>query len=222
MNKPEIIIFDWDNTLVNSKENLFLSFRQTLQYFGLPPIDKDECHSLFKHHKNSFFPKFFGENYTKAVNYFNQELYKLSNQRPEALPGAFELLSFLKEQKIPLLLVSNKTNRALKNELCGLGWEDFFDVTVGSGDSIRDKPYHNPVFFAISLSTAEKVKERWFIGDTPTDWLAAIGSGCKPIALWEDPKTSMPGDERLLFPEPISYFKSCEDLQKNMQLLFSK
>jgi len=38
-----------------------------------------------------------------------------------------------------------------------MGWEDFFEVIIGSGDSIKLKPSHNPVLPTLSLCGAENI-----------------------------------------------------------------
>ena len=58
-----------------------------------------------------------------------------------------------------------------------MGWEDFFEVIIGSGDSITLKPSHNPVLLALSICGAENIDNRWFAGDAPTEWLCAARSG---------------------------------------------
>lgn len=178
--KPEAIIFDWDNTLVDTIPHIHFARNATLEKFlsnQLPPETKILSSSGSR---QSFFSQF-GAEAEEAGNFFF-ESYKLSTLNGVSpLADAIEVLKCLEETEIPLIIVSNKLNVLLNKEVNDLGWEKYFKKIIGSKDAPRDKPHPDPIFMALESIGVKPSPKVWLIGDSTIDVKCAFNANCLPI-----------------------------------------
>ncbi len=190
--KPKAIIFDWDNTLVNTWPVIHAALHDTFTEMGHKPWTLQETKERVKKSMRDSFPELFGEGWQKAGQLY-QDRYKARHlEMLEALPGAVELLTLAVEHGIPTLVVSNKKGHTLRAEVKHLGWDKYFSSVVGSDDAARDKPHPDPVHLALSHLEMPAGPEIWFVGDSEVDLEAAAAAGCTPI-LFGDFAPTRPG-----------------------------
>lgn len=180
---PTAVLFDWDNTLVDTWKTIFYAVNDTLLAFGLEPWTEDQALIKIQHSGREAFPKLFGDQAKEAQRYF----YKIIEQDNLAglnpMPEAQELLVVLQKLEIPTGIVSNKNKRFLSKEVSHLGWDDYFGVLVGAGDTVRDKPAADPILFALEKLEVPASSNVWMVGDAPVDWDCAHAAGCQAIAI---------------------------------------
>lgn len=185
---PKAILFDWDNTLVETMGVINDAFNHTLSHFGHPPIDIEVTRNTPPRSARETFSLYFGLEAQKALDIFYDYMHALPiHARFTLLPGALDTIPKLATLGIPMAVVSNKKGDLLRLEVGHLGWDRFFTVTVGSGDAIRDKPSPDPVHLALSHLNQAPGQDVWFIGDSHIDWECAQASGCRPISLHTTP-----------------------------------
>ncbi len=181
--KPKAIIFDWDNTLIDSWTVILDALNFTFLSFGKKPWSLNQAKKKVRKSLRDSFPELFGKNWEEAAEIFYKrfEDIHISNLKP--MNGAQKMLSQLLEQNIFMGVVSNKNGTLLRKEVCHLGWEKYFRSLVGASDAIRDKPSTEPVNLALSNYKYKNDNNIWFVGDSDIDMECAIKSKLIPILL---------------------------------------
>ena len=94
----------------------------------------------------------------------------------EPCPGIYSVLSFLKNNNIPMALVSNGLGKGYGLDIVekfGLG--QYFDQTIFREDINKSKPNPEPILLAIERLKGEKAHYNdviWYVGDRHKDVLA--------------------------------------------------
>ena len=177
---PEIVIFDWDNTLVNAWEPIHYAIQATLTKFNKPTWPISETKIRIHRSIRDTIPKYFPESSIEEVSTVYREAYKEVQDKIEPLAHALDIIQFFKARNVFISIISNKQNILLNKEIDKLNWTKYFDIILGAGDLAEDKP---------SKITVEEVlkhyksptKNIWFIGDSPTDMETAYNTNCLPI-----------------------------------------
>jgi phosphoglycolate phosphatase len=213
---PKAVLFDWDNTLVDSLGIVHDALNYTFVQFGLPQWTFEEVqikiHRSFRNSISSLFPI----NEQEALKVYRDRYVTLSTDL-KPFPMAEEVLSLLKRNKIHTALVSNKTAPILREEVKKLGWDHYFIKIVGSGDLDHDKPEPITVHHALEDSNIVPNQHHvWFIGDSVTDMETAHNAKCVPVFFGSDDHNC----ERYAHCRPTIHFpdhqKLLDHLKKHM------
>lgn len=180
---PRAILFDWDNTLVDTWSVIHAALEPTFEAMGMTPWTLDECRQRVRGSARDEFPRLFGERTPEATRLFYERFEATHLELLRELPGAGELLAGLAAEGIALGVVSNKRGTTLRKEAAHIGWDRHFRRLVGATDAPRDKPAPDPVFLALGIDRPPAEGEVWFVGDTDIDMLCAVRSGCVPVLL---------------------------------------
>lgn len=182
---PKAIIFDWDNTLVNTWPLIHKALHQTFVKHGVTPWTLEETKARVAHSLRDSFPVLFGERWEEAGRDY-QSFYRSTHLNElEALPLSEDVLKFLNGQGVYLAIVSNKKGESLRAEAKAIGWDKYFSKMVGSLDAARDKPYPDPVYMALEGSGIAPGEDVWFVGDTAVDLECAKATHCVPVLYGE-------------------------------------
>lgn len=184
LSRPRAILFDWDNTLVDTWTVIHAALVPTFEAMGIAPWTLEECRQRVRGSARDEFPKLFGERTPEATKLFYDHFEATHLELLRELPDAGTLLAGLAGQGTYLGVVSNKRGTTLRKEAAHIGWDGHFRRLVGATDAARDKPAPDPVILALSErgggSTGSDV---WFVGDTDIDMLCAVNAGCTPVLL---------------------------------------
>ncbi len=186
--RPRALLFDWDNTLVDSWGAIHHALKETFVAMGREPWTLDETRARVRRSARESFPAIFGARADAAAEIFYRafENDHLNNLR--ACEGADRLLRGLAEGALfYLAVVSNKRGDLLRREAAHLGWDGYFGRLVGALDAARDKPAAEAVEMALAESGLVPGIHVWFVGDTDIDMLCAVEAGCLPVLLRPDP-----------------------------------
>jgi phosphoglycolate phosphatase len=181
--RPQAILFDWDNTLVDSWATIHEALNITMAAMGKPVWSVDQTRARVRLSLRESFPRHFGERWKEAQQIYLDKFRAIHLDRLTALPGRGELLRSLAGEGIFLGVVSNKTGALLRLEAGRIGWSEFFGSIIGAGDASADKPDAAPVLLALERSGIAAGDEVWFVGDTGVDMECARNSGCVPVLL---------------------------------------
>ncbi|MGE5515823.1 MAG: HAD family hydrolase [Bacteroidota bacterium] len=205
---PRAIVFDWDNTLVDSWACIQESYNMTFRHFGMPEWNLDETQANVAASMRDSFPQMFGERWPEARDVFTRsfESIHLSHLRP--LPGADDMLRDLRAAGIYLGVVSNKRGGFLRKEAGILGWTDLFGALVGADDAEADKPAPAPVHLVLQGSGVEAGASVWFAGDSHIDLQCAVNSGCIPVLMRPEPPR--PGE--FMAHPPVYHLENCASM----------
>ena len=168
------VIFDLDQTLIDSKDAHLAALIDGLEREGYPTkiewvygytsdnivrynfkdIPEDILEKIVSHKKKVL------SNYLKLI---------------KVLPGAVELLKFLRKKKIKIVLVTNNTHKEINEIIEEVGLNGYFDNIIGKEDA-EPKPSPHPVIKAIR-DINFPLEEIIYIGDSDTDIEAAKAAG---------------------------------------------
>jgi phosphoglycolate phosphatase len=175
---PHKIIFDFDNTLVDTMPVIYKAFNHTLNTFNLPSWSVTELQNRVKFSPRDFLPTLVGEENAEKASAVFLEHYQKCKENILPLPGAEKLLKFCKSCGIKLYIISNKRGYVLRDEVENLDWQPYFENIVGSEDFIHDKPHPRIVEYTIGELGR---KDIWFVGDSDVDIKCGVESGCYSI-----------------------------------------
>jgi len=206
--RPRAILFDWDNTLVDSWLCIQESYNRTFRHFGMAEWDMAETRANVAKSLRDSFPSMFGDRWEEAreVFYRSFEDIHLSHLRP--LPGAAAMLEEFVAHGIHLGVVSNKMGDYLRTEAEILGWTGHFGRLVGATDAAADKPDPAPVHLALGGVGIAPGPDVWFVGDSAVDLKCGVNSGCVPVLL--RPEAPEPGE--FADCRPLYHLAGCGEL----------
>ncbi len=183
MNRPQAVLFDWDNTLVDSWPCIIEALSVTLTAMGHTPWTPEECHVRVALSLRESFPPLFGERWQEAQGIFYDTFARIHLDRLKPFPESHPLLAGLRDMGIYCAVVSNKTGHYLRAEAEHLGWTEYFAALIGAGDAPRDKPAREPVEMALVGSGIAVGSQVWFVGDAAVDMQCAQATGCIAVRL---------------------------------------
>lgn len=206
---PKAILFDWDNTLVDSWAIIHHAMTATFDAMGQRPWTMEETRRNVRKSARDSFPALFGARAEEATAAFYRTYEADHLAQLRALPGVEEMLAALAAADgLRLGVVSNKRGRLLRLEAAKLGWDRYFDSLVGANDAARDKPAPEVVEFALAGSGVAPGPHVWFVGDTDIDMLCAHNSGCSAVLL----RAERPADDEFSGLSPVRHVSDCKSL----------
>lgn len=213
--RPRAIIFDWDNTLVDSWATIHEALNYLMRAMGMPEWTMADTREKVRLSLREAFPMYFGDRWEEARDIYLERFRAIHLDRLTALPGRDALVRGLAAQDIYLGVVSNKTGGLLRREVDRIGWSELFGRVIGAGDAAADKPAPEPVHLALGPSGVLAGADVWFVGDTGVDMECALNAGCVPVLLGEEAGSGEFADfpPRLSFRDEQAFFSSVEGLR---------
>lgn len=187
--RPRAILFDWDNTLVETWPTIHAALFETFTAMAVTPWTLDETKTRVRLSMRESFPVLFGDRWTEARDVFYDAYGRLHLSSLVACDGAAELLAALHDAGFYLGVISNKTGHYLRAEAAHLGWDRYFGRIVGAGDAARDKPAPEPVAVALEGSGILPGGGVWMIGDSGVDMEIAHATGLVAVLVGTDKAT---------------------------------
>jgi phosphoglycolate phosphatase len=179
--KPRAILFDWDNTLVDTWPCIARATNLTLGEMGMAPWTMDEVRARVAGSLRDTFPKIYGARWEDARNIYYKHFLAVHLEMLRVLPGAREFLDRASGEGLYLAVVSNKTGKYLRAEAAHLGWTPKFNKLVGAQDAARDKPALDPVHLSLEGSGIALDERVWFVGDAGIDVECGQAAGCTTV-----------------------------------------
>ncbi len=186
MNKYELLIFDWDGTLVDSIGRIVESILFAAADCELPALDEASIKGIIglglPEAIAALYPEVSDERTVEAFRRAYAGHYLSLETEPSALyPGVAEALRAFRGHGYFLAVATGKGRRGLDRVLAGHGWGDFFDVTR-CADETLSKP--NPQMIHEILAHCGVGPERaLMIGDSVFDLEMARRAGVDSVAV---------------------------------------
>src|SRR5262245_37570087 len=111
--RPRAILFDWDNTLVDSWVTIHEALNITMAAMDKPLWSIQETKEKVRLSLRESFPRHFGERWEEARRIYLDKFSAIHLERLAMLPGRGEMLQGLAGEGIYLGVVSNKTGMLL-------------------------------------------------------------------------------------------------------------
>lgn len=219
ISKLRAVLFDWDNTLAESRSSLVIAVNRVLKEYHLPEweISKQKRDTNLSFKDN--FPRIFGDKAYEAYERY-REIYKsIAASRIIAFPSAKEVIEFFKSRGIILMIVTNKERCLLEYELPLLYKKKDFAKIVCGHEAPRDKPHGDQALFALKgFINREEISPEtvWIVGDSPQDSNSALEINALPIrinqSIWGDEGQK---EDKIVYFSGFPEFLSALKLAKN-------
>jgi phosphoglycolate phosphatase len=185
--RPCAMIFDWDNTLVDSWPTIHAANNAALMAMGHEAWSIDETKSRVRKAMREAYPELFGDRWQEARDIFYAHFRETHLRELAAIDGRRDMLGAIAAAGIYMGIVSNKDGALLRAEVEHLGWGSFFGAVIGAGDAPRDKPAPDPRHLSLEPTIYSSDRLVWYVGDTDIDMECAAAAGVVPVLLRAKP-----------------------------------
>lgn len=188
----ELIIFDFDGTLIDSVPDLTLAVNKMLAHYDLTPLTLEEVtpfvgngvkilvERALKHALPS--EKITKELFEEALKIYSSAYRETLCVETYLYPGVLETLNYLHNKGYTMVICTNKPFEFIEPILNELSIKQFFKDWIG-GDSLPDKkPDGAPLLYLADKMNIE-AKRCIMIGDSKNDILAAQNASMESIGL---------------------------------------
>jgi phosphoglycolate phosphatase len=177
----DLLIFDLDGTLIDSRLDLAHAVNRTRAHMGLPPLEFDRVYSYVGNGAPVLIRRALGEQAAEseveeALEFFLEYYREHALDYTKLYPGIKESLDRLSGAGKQLAVLTNKPVRMSKSIVEGLGVADHFFRVYGGNSFDFKKP--NPVGVEALMREAGVARERTImIGDSGVDVNTAMNAG---------------------------------------------
>ncbi len=214
IDKVKLVIFDWDNTLAETRTSLTFAVNQILKDYGMPDWEEVKKQRDTNLSFRDNFPRIFGSKAEEAYKKYAEVYLQNVKNLISSFKGTQEVLNWLKAHGIKIAIMTNKDRRLLEYELPLLFEPKLFDRIVCGHEAPRDKPYPDHAQYTIHGLLPEEVvspETVWVVGDSPQDSICACGAGVLPIRIGHP----IWGDEEK-YAKNIIHYNSFEDFYADL------
>lgn len=178
MNKY-VIIWDWDNTLADTKRAVLEGIKDVARHFNLPDVTADDLKNVMTEHRGAFWQRSFGADLMRGINYYIS-VYPNYSHLVDLFEGTVTTLNDIKELQIPQIILSNKAHQNLVKEVNQTGVASYFRRVIGSDETHGGKPQLAFANYALQGIDFEKII---LIGDGLSDMQMAKALGAISICV---------------------------------------
>lgn len=184
--EAQLIIFDLDGTLIDSKKDIAFAVNETLKKMGLSPIPQEEVYGYVGNGVRPLIEQTMTNNGMKAdlpaaIEHFRELYIKHLLDTTIMFDGVPELLAHFHADKI-MAVASNKPYRYVAKILDGLGMTGYFSSVKG-GDDVEVKKPAPEMLNTILEETSIDKKNCVFIGDSGIDIRTGKNAGVKTVGV---------------------------------------
>ena len=182
----QLLIFDWDGTLVDSIGRIVDSMRYAAQGCELPARSDTQIKGIIglglPEAIASLYPAFVdADQQARFRQHYTEHYLTLEHQPSRLFPGVSEALEAFRRQGFQLAVATGKSRAGLDRVLQGQGWIDYFDITR-CADETASKPA--PLMIEEILAHCGVGPEQaLMVGDSTFDLEMANRAGVDAVAV---------------------------------------
>lgn len=199
MEKPKIILFDLDGTLVDTREIVAEVYAEGLRRMDLQVPSLDFIMSLsgrstFETGRGLGVP----EHRLAEIDSWFWKLFGSFCEDPKTNPHFFpevpSILEFLRSRGIEMGVVTSNESRNARLLLKKGNLEEYFSAVIGFREVVEPKPSAEPIRVAVeqickrSGLEIDLSRDVWMVGDSESDLLSALNAEIRPLILGRDLK----------------------------------
>ncbi len=178
-----LIIFDFDGTLGDTRQNIVTTMQMTIEELHLPNRSEEECAATiglplagcFR----TLFPDIQEELITRCAETYRRVFNEnLKNIRPEAFPGVVETLAILHQKGFTLTIASSRSHISLMELTRNMDIAGYISYILGADDVEEAKPKPEPVLKTLAEMNFD-AGESLVVGDMAVDIQMGANAGVK-------------------------------------------
>lgn len=183
----KLIIFDFDGTLCDTRHNIIVAFRATMERLGLEMRDEATCGATIgltlRDGFRSMYTHMDDAEIDNCVETYRQIFAERRKElMPDLFPGVKEVLEELHRRGHRLTIASSRLTDSLMLFMRHHNIDNLFEYVVGSDSVANHKPHPEPTIKTLeALHVAPS--EALVVGDMPVDVLMAHNAGVRAIAV---------------------------------------
>ena len=185
--ETKVIIFDFDGTLCDTRSNIIIAFRATMEHLGLDMRDEDTCGATIgltlRDGFKSLYPDFDDAKIDYCVDTYRQIFAERRKElMPDLFPGVKETLAELHKRGHRMTIATSRLTDSLMLFMRHHGIDHYFEYAVGSDSVTHHKPHPEPALKTLrELNIAPS--EAIMVGDMPVDIAMAHNAGIRAIGV---------------------------------------
>ena len=185
--ETKVIIFDFDGTLCDTRSNIIIAFRATMEHLGLEMRDEETCGATIgltlRDGFKSMYPDFDDAKIDNCVDTYRQIFAERRKElMPDLFPGVKETLEALRKRGHRMTIATSRLTDSLMLFMRHHGIDHYFEYAVGSDSVTHHKPHPEP-----ALKTLQELNiapsEAIMVGDMPVDIAMAHNAGIRAIGV---------------------------------------
>ena len=179
--KYELVIFDFDGTLGDTRESIVRTFQAVMRELGLGEASDEQCAATIgltlEGGFRAMFPDLPPEEIELcAATYRRIFSERMKNYLPPLFPGVKESLETLKARGHTLTIASSRHRQGTEGFLKEYGLSPLFSLVLGASEVQRPKPDSEAVQKTMNMLHFAPA-ETLVVGDMPFDILMGRGAG---------------------------------------------
>lgn len=185
--ETKVIIFDFDGTLCDTRSNIIIAFRATMEHLGLEMRDEETCGATIgltlRDGFKSMYPDFDDAKIDYCVDTYRQIFAERRKElMPSLFPGVKETLAELHKRGYRMTIATSRLTDSLMLFMRHHGIDHYFEYAVGSDSVTHHKPHPEPALKTLrELNIAPS--EAIMVGDMPVDIAMAHNAGIRAIGV---------------------------------------
>ena len=184
-NRFDLIIFDWDGTLIDSIDWIVHCLQTAGKHCGYgipePQAAKDVIGLSITNACGTLFPGADQETLTQLTACYQQTYLSRQLSREDLFPGVYDMLVELKQSGYQLAVATGKTRTGLQEALKATDTEELFCITRCS-DETASKP--DPLMLHQIMQHTQAANDRsLMVGDSSHDLQMAMNAQISSIAV---------------------------------------
>lgn len=185
--ETKVIIFDFDGTLCDTRSNIIIAFRATMEHLGLEMRDEETCGATIgltlRDGFKSMYPEFDDAKIDYCVETYRQIFAERRKElMPDLFPGVKETLEALRKRGYRMTIATSRLTDSLMLFMRHHGIDHYFEYAVGSDSVTHHKPHPEPALKTLrELNIAPS--EAIMVGDMPVDIAMAHNAGIRAIGV---------------------------------------
>jgi len=209
MNKQyELLIFDWDGTLINSEANIVYCMQAAMSDLQLPVLSEDEIKNIIGLGLKEALTTLYADIDIDTANQLTDRyrFHFLTSEPSDPFQGVTETLTTLNEADYFMAVATGKGRQGLDKALSSTGYRSLFHTTR-CADETRSKPHPQMLYEILSFLGVE-AENALMVGDTEYDINMAKNAGMDSIAV----TYGVHERERLAQCQPTTFIDSFAEL----------
>lgn len=181
----EVLVFDWDGTLVDSEAHIVDSITQAAQAMKLEPLSYDRKKSIIglgmREALNVLYPGLSEKDIDTMRQHYSGYFFKRGTSEHDLFPNVVDTLSQLKAQGYRLAVATGKSRNGLSKALVSTGLNVYFEIER-CADETASKP-HPLMLQQIAEHFAVAPERMLMVGDTSYDLEMAAAFGMPSVGV---------------------------------------